>query len=80
MELRIRHITRFSYYAPVSESAMEMRLHPRTDAQQRCLAFNLVVTPSASSDSYSDYLGNVIYTFDIPKRHRGGKWPARSLP
>ena len=69
MELRIRHITRFSYYAPVSESAMEMRLHPRTDARQRCLAFNLIVTPSASSDSYSDYLGNVIYSFDIPGRH-----------
>ena len=69
MELRIRHITRFSYYAPVSESAMEMRLHPRTDTQQRCLAFNLIVTPSTSGDMYSDYLDNIIHTFDIPGRH-----------
>lgn len=69
MDLRVRHISRFRYRAPVSESAMQTRLHPRTDAYQRCVAFEMAVTPSALDDAYQDYLGNIIHVFDIPGRH-----------
>ena len=31
----IRHLTRFDYDAPVSESVMEARLRPRSDGEQR---------------------------------------------
>ena len=37
----IRHLTRFRYNSPVSESLMELRMHPRTEGGQRCLSFNL---------------------------------------
>ena len=30
----IRHLTRFRYAGSVSESIMETRMHPRTDATQ----------------------------------------------
>jgi transglutaminase-like putative cysteine protease len=70
MQLHIRHISRFRYDAPVSESVMEARLHPRTEPGQRCLAFTLAVEPEAARFEYRDYLHNIIHAFDIPGGHR----------
>jgi transglutaminase-like putative cysteine protease len=65
----IRHCTRFRYSAPVSESLMEVRMHPRTEETQRCLTFQLSVSPKARVTSYRDYLGNTIHNFDVPGHH-----------
>lgn len=70
MYYRIRHLTRFRYSAPVSESLMELRMHPRTEAHQRCLDYQLAVTPKASIHTYRDFLGNSIHHFGIPGLHR----------
>jgi transglutaminase-like putative cysteine protease len=66
----IRHLTKFRYSAPVSESAMELRMHPRSEGSQRCLSFQVTVTPRATVRSYRDYLGNVVHHFDVPSVHR----------
>ena len=65
----IRHCTRFRYSAAVSESLMEARMHPRTEETQRCLTFQLSVSPKARVTSYRDYLGNTIHHFDVPSHH-----------
>lgn len=65
----IRHVTRFQYTAPVSESVMEVRKHPRSDGSQRCFNYNLKVTPRARVFSYRDYLGNSVHHFDVPGRY-----------
>ncbi len=65
----IRHCTRFRYSAPVSESLMEARMHPRTEGSQRCLTFQLSVSPRARVTWYRDYLGNTIHHFDVPGQH-----------
>jgi transglutaminase-like putative cysteine protease len=65
----IRHCTRFRYSKPVSESLMEARMHPRTEGTQRCLTFQLSVSPKARVTSYRDYLGNTIHHFDVPGHH-----------
>jgi transglutaminase-like putative cysteine protease len=65
----VRHLTKFRYAAAVSESVMETRMHPRTDAHQRCLNFHLSVSPRCRLFSYRDYLGNHIHHFDIPVPH-----------
>ena len=65
----IRHCTRFRYNVPVSESLMEARMHPRTEGMQRCLTFQLSVSPKARVTSYRDYLGNTIHHFDVPGKH-----------
>src|SRR5260370_19599578 len=65
----IRHCTRFRYNVPVSESLMEARMHPRTEGTQRCLTFQLSVSPKARVTSYRDYLGNTIHHFDVPSHH-----------
>ena len=66
----IRHITKFRYSAPVSESIMEVRMQPRTEGTQRCLTFQLSVLPRARVALYRDYLGNGVHHFDVPGLHR----------
>ena len=65
----VRHVTRFLYSAPISESAMELRMQPRSESGQRCLQFELTTNPRARVHAYRDHLGNVVHHFDIPARH-----------
>lgn len=65
----IRHLTRFEYEKPVSESVMETRMHPRSDGHQRCLSYLLSVSPRCRLHSYRDHLGNNVHHFDIPSVH-----------
>jgi transglutaminase-like putative cysteine protease len=65
----IRHLTKFRYATPVSESVMETRMHPRSEGYQRCLTFHLSVSPRCRAFSYRDYLGNQVHHFDIPGQH-----------
>ncbi len=66
----IRHLTRFRYSAPVSESMMELRMHPRSEGLQRCLSFQVKVSPKTRVQSYRDHLANVVHHFDVPGTHR----------
>jgi transglutaminase-like putative cysteine protease len=66
----IRHLTKFRYSTPVSESLMELRMHPRSEGLQRCLNFQVNVTPRTRVQSYRDYMGNVVHHFDVPGAHR----------
>ncbi|MGA7525046.1 MAG: transglutaminase family protein [Acidobacteriaceae bacterium] len=65
----VRHLTKFVYDQAVSESAMEVRMHPRSDSNQRCLSFTLSVSPRCRVFTYRDHLGNNVHHFDIPGRH-----------
>ena len=65
----IRHVTRFSYDAPVSEELMEVRMQPRSEGGQRCLRFELGTGPRARVMAYLDHLGNSVHHFDTPARH-----------
>ena len=65
----IRHVTRFHYSSPVSESVMEVRMRPRSEFLQQCLKFELHVTPRARVQFYRDYLGNTVHHFDVPGHH-----------
>src|SRR5580692_5045581 len=66
----IRHLTKFRYSRTVSESIMELRMHPRSEGVQRCLSFELSVTPRTRVQSYRDHLSNVVHHFDVPSAHR----------
>ena len=69
MYYSIRHLTKFLYSVPVSESTMETRMHPRSDQTQRCLTFHLSVSPRCRVFSYRDHLANHVHHFDIPGQH-----------
>jgi transglutaminase-like putative cysteine protease len=65
----VRHLTKFVYSNPVSESVSEVRMHPRNDSNQRCLNFSLSVSPRCRVFAYRDHLGNHVHHFDIPGQH-----------
>ncbi len=69
MYYSIRHVTKFRYNAPISESLMEVRMQPRSDGLQRCLTFDLSVSPRTRILNYRDHAGNIVHHFDIPGRH-----------
>ncbi len=48
---------------------MEVRKQPRTEHLQRCLSFDLLVSPKTRVMSYRDYLGNNIHHFTVPGKH-----------
>ena len=66
----VRHFTRYRYTRPVWESAMEVRMHPRSEHMQRCFTFQLSVSPRSRIFAYTDHLGNLVHHFDIPALHR----------
>jgi transglutaminase-like putative cysteine protease len=65
----IRHVTRFRYSDPITESVMEVRMQPRTEGTQRCLRFELRTNPRAVIATFQDDLRNHVHAFDIPDRH-----------
>ena len=69
MRYSIRHVTRFTYESPITESVMEARMQPRTDNLQRCLQFSLLTNPSSRVMTYRDHDNNVVHHFNIPGRH-----------
>ncbi len=75
----IRHLTQFRYESPVSESMMELRVHPRTEGSQRCLSFQISIDPRARANNYRDYLGNTVHHFDVPGKHTRLRMVAESL-
>ncbi len=75
----IRHLTKFRYSKPVSESIMDVRKTPRSEGAQGCLEMQLNVMPRARVFYYRDYLGNTIHHFDVPGHHRQLAIVAESL-
>src|SRR6185295_3391820 len=69
MHYSIRHITKFRYTSPISESFMELRMQPRSEPGQHCTWFELSIKPRSRMSSYRDHLGNLIHHFDIPGHH-----------
>ncbi|MCS6841285.1 MAG: transglutaminase family protein [Roseiflexus sp.] len=70
MIYHIRHLTRFRYSSPVSESVMEVRMQPRSDGYQRLHSFQMTTIPRTTIFSYRDILGNTVHHFNVPGRHK----------
>ena len=64
---------------PIRESAMEVRLQPRSDRRQTCYSFELRVDPAARVNSYIDERGNVVHYFDIAASHETLYLESRTL-
>ncbi|MEM9953209.1 MAG: transglutaminase family protein [Chloroflexota bacterium] len=69
MYYAISHLTLYQYSEPISDSVMELRMHPRSDGIQRVIRFNLNVSPDTRIFSIKDYLNNTIHHFNIPALH-----------
>src|ERR1700742_1715091 len=69
MYYSIRNLTKFLYKSPVSESIMELRMHPRSDHGQRCLTFHMSVSPRCRIFNFSGPLGAHVLDVAIPGQH-----------
>ena len=69
MRLDIRHVTRYRYDSPVTDSVNEIRLSPRTDERQACYQHRLIVEPNVQLQSYEDYFGNRVHSFTAYNPH-----------
>ncbi len=79
MYYTIRHITRFRYSTPISESIMEVRIQPRSEGSQRCLDFRLHTSPRSRIMTYRGEFGNRVQHFDVPNFHSQLTITAESL-
>ncbi len=69
MHYTVRHITKFRYSAPISESIMEVRIQPRSEGNQHCFDFRLSTSPRSRPQEYRGEFGNRVHHFDIPNYH-----------
>lgn len=58
--------TRITFEEPVRELVADVRREPMATAWQRCLHFELKVTPNVRIHRFRDYLGNLVHHFNIP--------------
>jgi transglutaminase-like putative cysteine protease len=65
----IRHVTKYHYSAPISESLTEVRMQPRSELNQHCLTFQLSVSPKSRVFSQRDHYQNMVHHFDVPGMH-----------
>ncbi|HEX7668204.1 MAG TPA: transglutaminase family protein [Polyangiaceae bacterium] len=69
MLLSIQHKTELTYAQRISESVMELRLMPRSDAQQTLRHFHVSVGPDARVSSHVDWQGNQVHQFSVVAFH-----------
>jgi transglutaminase-like putative cysteine protease len=69
MIFRIRHTTHFKYEKPAYESHNEVRVAPRSSAGQRCLSFDIEVTPKAAVLAYDDSFKNRVHAISVHPPH-----------
>ncbi len=67
--IRVRHLTRFLYQGPVTDSFNEVRLKPISDATQTCESFELRIEPATTPREYGDFHKNRVHYFDVPGPH-----------
>ena len=70
MLLKITHESDLSYTDTISESVMELRMFPRQEQHQHRLSFTLALDPTATVNSYFDWLGNTVHTFSVSGLHQ----------
>jgi transglutaminase-like putative cysteine protease len=65
---RIKHITRYTYTAPVIDSANQIMLYPVEDEFQEVKNHNLIISCNPHIDVYEDFFGNRagLFTIVIP--------------
>jgi transglutaminase-like putative cysteine protease len=79
MKLEIFHRTNYRYSGPIAETVMEVRLRPMDGNGQRCLEFELDVSPGIEPRSYRDGYGNNVHYFNLVRPHTRVSITSRSV-
>lgn len=65
----IHHVTKYTYEAPVSDSANQILLFPIRDEYQEVVKHELYITGDPNVDVYKDYYGNEVGSFMHAEQH-----------
>lgn len=79
MHLDIEHDIKFAYDDFISESWVELRMEPQTNAHQTVNSFFLAVGPRTKVFRYSDWSGNAVRHFSVAEFHRNIEVLARTI-
>lgn len=79
MFLEIEHRITFQYSDYVSDSWMELRVEPKETPHQKVRRFLLAVGPPSKVHAHTDWLGNHVHAFSIPKYHDKIEIVAKSI-
>ncbi len=79
MLLKITHQPDLAYSDLITESAMELRVTPRQEADQHRLSFSLAIGPPTNVNSYFDWLGNTVHAFSVNPFHKQIRIVAESV-
>lgn len=79
MYLDIEHDIKFSYDDYISESWVELRMEPQSNARQTVALFYLAVGPRTKVSRYIDWCGNAVRHFSIAEYHRQIEVKARTV-
>lgn len=66
----ILHMTRYQYASPVSNSANQVILFPKTEGNQEVLEQKLTIVPATNIDYFNDYFNNKIGMFTVVEPHQ----------
>lgn len=77
--IRIRHTTGYRYETPAVASYNESRMLPSTSDGQFVIYSNLDIRPNTSVNSYEDYWGTTVVSFDVLAPHTELQLTATSL-
>jgi transglutaminase-like putative cysteine protease len=69
VRVAVTHTTRLTYGVHVVEGVMDVRLGPRSDADQRWQEYDLRATPNAAIRRYYDGFGNASHLVTIARPH-----------
>lgn len=69
MILGLEHRLAFRYDGYISESFLELRVQPKTTAQQTVSAFSLAVGPPSRVYRYTDWNDNLVHHFNVTRYH-----------
>jgi transglutaminase-like putative cysteine protease len=67
--LRVRHTTGYQYPQEVAASYNEVRLTPATTVNQIAIDTRIDVSPPVRLESYVDYWGTIVHSFDVHVPH-----------
>ncbi len=79
MFLRVVHRTVLAYSEEIFDTSMEVRLRPRDDGQQRCLAYTLRIDPDGPLRAFQDAYGNVVESYNHRTLHNRIQVEAHSI-
>ena len=66
----VTHVTKYQYPSAVTDSANQVILYPKSDANQQIISHVICTNPHVQIDTFEDYFGNQVGFFTVVEPHK----------